>query len=696
MASSGEDRFRQALASFHSGRLNDAERYFKKVLRQQPKHIGALNILSVVLTRLEKYSEAEHYVLSALKANSNSDATFYNYALVLKALKRPNEALEAFNRAILINANIAETWNNRGTVFNDLKRYGDAVGDFNKAISLRPNYFEAYYNQGKSLAELKRYDEALAAYGNALTIKPDLEGAWLGRGNVFSDLKRYDEALAAYDKALTVKPDLEGAWLGRGNAFSELKRYDDAIAAYDKAFALKPGRHGTEGARLQAKMCLCDWSNFNTECKNLISSVRNGHFTAPFSFFAINSSSDDQLQCAKLWVEEKCPPSQEPLWQDDWYSHDRIRIAYVSTDFREHPVAYLASGIFECHNRSQFEIIGFSIGPNDNSEMRRRLEGSFDRFIDAAAFDSDQIAKKIKEAEIDILIDLNGFTHDARTEIFARRPAPVQVNYLGYAGTMGASYIDYIIADPTLIPTSRRSSYLEKIIYLPHCYMPHDDKSRLISDCSQERHDFGLPEKGFVFCCFNNAYKIKPHNFRLWMKLLKAVEGSILWLSETNAIAVNNLRNEAIVSGVDAERLVFAKHLPSSADHLARHRLADLFLDTLPYNAHTTASDALWAGLPVVTLIGETFAGRVAASLLNAIGLPELITTTPEAYEHLAIDLATNPEKLANIKLKLSANRLVAPLFDTKLYTKHIEAAYVAVYERHQSRLAPDYIVVPS
>jgi len=292
------------------------------------------------------------------------------------------------------------------------------------------------------------------------------------------------------------------------------------------------------------------------------------------------------------------------------------------------------------------------------------------------------------------LIDLNGLTQHARTELFACRPAPIQVNYLGYPGTMGASYMDYIIADPILIPASHRSSYLEKVVYLPHSYLPHDDNSRRVSDRSFERGEFGLPQNGFVFCCFNNAYKLNPHLFRSWMKLLRAVEGSVLWLSENNATATTNLRREAAAAGVNPDRLVFAGRVPSPADHLARHRLADLFLDTLPYNAHTTASNALLAGLPVLTQIGETFAGRVAASLLTAIGLPELIVQTEEQFESMAIELATRPEQMAAIKRRLAENRMTKPLFDTNLYTRHIESAFATMHQRYQDSVARDHIHV--
>jgi predicted O-linked N-acetylglucosamine transferase (SPINDLY family) len=384
-----------------------------------------------------------------------------------------------------------------------------------------------------------------------------------------------------------------------------------------------------------------------------------------------------------------------PSWRGELYKHGKIRVGYVSGDFRQHPVANLVAGLFAAHDRSRFEVTGISIGPGEDSEMRRRLERSFDKFIDAAMLGADAIARRIREEEIDILIDLNGYTQGSRTELYARRAAPIQVNYLGYPGTMGADYIDYIVADPTLVPVTAQASYAEKIVYLPHSYMPHDAASRPISDRSFARAEFGLPENGFVFCCFNNAYKLNPHLFRSRMKILQAVEGSVLWLTGHSTPAVNNLRREAVAAGVDPDRLVFASRLPSVADHLVRHRLADLFLDTLPYNAHSTASDALWAGLPVLTQIGETFAGRVAASLLTALGLPELIAGTQERFESMAIELAARPAALAAINDKLAQNRLAKPLFNTQLYTQHLESAYVTMHQHHQAGLPPDHIHVP-
>jgi protein O-GlcNAc transferase len=676
-------------------RLQEALSKFDELLLHEPNHIPAITERSSVLLALKQYDAALAGIEKAIALDPNYAEAYLNRGVAYGQLKRHHEAIAAFDRALTLNPNLAAAWLGYGNVLFELKRWDDAATAYGRALSLKPDSAEAWLGRGNILFDLKRYDQAVAAYDEALSFEPGLAAAWLGRGNAFFDLKRYDEAFAAHDKALAFKPDSAKAWVGRGNIFAELKRYDEAFAAYDAALSIDPDLAALEGERLYSRMHLCDWSHFQTECDHLVQSVRNGkENTSPFAFLAISSSFEDQFDYAQLWTRKRCPAGDKSSWRGERYWHDRIRIGYLSSDFRQHPVANLVAGVFECHDRSRFEVIGISIGPNDNSAIRRRLEGSFDRFIDAASLGADETAERIRQHEIDILIDLNGLTRNARPEILARRPAPVQVNYLGYPGTMGAEYIDYIVADPTLIPESHRRHFREKIAYLPHSYMPHDGKSRAISDRPIERAEFGLPEDGFVFCCFNNAYKLNPLVFRSRMALLKAVEGSVLWLSEHSTTAVNNLRREAIAAGVAPDRLVFAGHLPSSADHLARHRLADLFLDTLPYNAHATASDALWAGLPVLTQIGGAFAGRVAASLLTAIGLTELITQNPEQFESTAIELATEPVALAAIKNKLAGNRLTTPLFNTDIYTRHIESAYATMLERHHNGLLPDHIHV--
>jgi protein O-GlcNAc transferase len=580
-----------------------------------------------------------------------------------------------------------------GVIALQTRRTERGIELIRKAIGLNEKVAAAHNNLGKALLDLGRPEEALASFDRAIALDPGFAEAHVNRGNALVKLRRLEEALVSYQKAVVLRPDHAEAYRNCGNIFSKLRRYDEAFAAYDKVFALKPNLPGAEGHRLYARMHLCDWSRWEPECAHLISSVRNGNANSqPFIFLAIPSSSEDQQQCARLWAANNYPVSEKPVWQGERYDHDRIRVAYLSADFRQHALSFLMAGMFECHDKSRFEVTAISFGVDDNSEIRRRVKASFERFVDAGSYSDEQIADLIKALEIDIAIDLMGFTTDSRTGIFARRPAPVQAHYLGYPGTMGARYIDYIVADRVVVPDNQREFYSEKLVLLPDSYLVNDRK-RSIADRTFTRTELGLPLDGFVFCCFNNNHKITPRVFDCWMRILGQVENSVLWLFQDNANAADNLKKEALARGVNADRLIFASRMPPS-DHLARHRAADLFLDTLPYNAHTTAADALWAGLPVLTCLGETFVGRVAASLLNAVGFPELITTKLEDYEALAIRLATRPGKLADIRQKLAANRLTMPLFDTRRFTQNIEAAYTAMVARHQAGLAPDHIAI--
>jgi protein O-GlcNAc transferase len=612
----------------------------------------------LALHRQGDLAAAEHIYQEILEQQPQHFDAQHMLGVIALQTRRTERGVELIRKAIGLNGKVAAAHNNLGKALQDLKLPGEAISCFERAIALDPGFAEACANRGNALVSLGRSEEALASYAQAIALKPDFAEVYRNRGNVFSKLKRYGEAFAAYDRMLALKPDLIGA----------------------------------EGHRLYAKMHLCDWSNWDAENARLIVSVRNGNAsTQPFIFLAVAASSADQLQCSRLWAANNYP-AQEPQWRGERYDHDRIRIAYLSADFRQHAAAYLTAGMFECHDRSRFETTAISFGVDDNSEIRRRVQASFERFIDARTQSDDQIAALIRSLEIDIVVDLMGFTTDCRTGILARRPAPVQAQYMGFPGTMGAPYMDYIIADRTVIPDHQQAFYSEKPAVLPDSYFVND-ASRAIADKVFSRPELGLPSTGFVFCCFNNTYKIAPDVFDCWMRILGQVEGSVLWLFQGNADAAGNLTKQAIARGIDPARLVFAGRMPP-AEHLARHRAADLFLDTLPYNAHTTASDALWTGLPVLTCLGETFVGRVAASLLYAIGLPELITTTMADYEYTAIDLATDPNRLAAIRAKLAANRLTAPLFDTRRFTQNIEAAYAAMHARHRAGLAPDLIAI--
>src|SRR5262245_6969588 len=542
-------KLNQGVALHQQGKLAEAERCYNEVMQRQPNNFDALHLLGVIALQTQRTERGIQLIKKAIGQNTSVAAAYNNLGNGLKDLKRPAEALASYDKAIALKADYAEAYNARGNALKNLKRLDEAIASYDKAIALKADYAEAYNNRGNALKDLKRLDEAIASYDKAIALNADYAGVYNNHGIALKDLKRLDEAIASYDKAIALKADYAEAYGNRGNALRDLKRLDEAIASYDKAIVLNPDL-GTEGVRFLTKMQICDWRDFDTESKRIFTSVKDiKKIDSPFSFAVISASPEDQLQCAKLWVAEKFPPSDKAIWQGEHYKHDRIRIAYVSADFRVHPTSFLMAGVFECHDKSCFEVMAISFGPDDNSEIRQRLKASFERFVDVSTFSDDQIANLAKTLEIDVLIDLMGFTGDSRTGILARRPAPIQVSYLGYPGTIGASYIDYIIADQTVIPDDCRKFYSEKIVALPNTYQANDRK-RVISNKAFARSDLGLPSKGFVFCCFNNSYKIMPSVFDCWMRILKQVEGSVLWLLKDNASATINRKKEAVARGV--------------------------------------------------------------------------------------------------------------------------------------------------
>ena len=647
---------------------------------------NALNALACHEDALASYDRA-------LEISPECVAIHNNRSVALHALKRHEEALASSERALESSPSDAEYLLNHGNALFSLKQCDAALQSYDRSLEIKPDYAQAHLNRGNALRDLKRYDDALTSYGRALECKPAYAEAHLNIGNVLRELKCYEDARVRYDRALEIEPGYADAYLNRGNVLYELKRHDDALASYRCALEIRPEGGFVYGNWLHMKMWICDWTGLPGAVLSLVDKVTLGkEASEPFPILALSDSLPLQRQGAEIWQKNKAPASDSLPVLGKRARGARIRIGYYSADFHNHATAYLMAELFERHDRSRFELIAFSFGPDVKDEMRGRVQAAFDRLIDVSKQPDKDVASLSRSLGVDIAVDLKGFTQDSRPGIFACRAAPIQVNYLGYPGTMGAQYIDYLIADHTLIPEAARQHYSEKIAYLPHSYQVNDSK-RPISERVFTRAEAGLPETGFVFCCFNNNYKITPETFDGWMRLLKQVEGSVLWLLEDNASAARNLRQEAQARGVDADRLVFAGRLPLD-EHLARHRLADLFLDTLPCNAHTTASDALWAGLPVLTCTGEAFASRVAASLLNAIRLPELITTSQAAYEALAIELATQPERLKALRHKLADNRLTAPLFDTALFTRHIEQAYEQMLERYQADLPAEHLYV--
>ncbi|MGO9934563.1 MAG: tetratricopeptide repeat protein [Steroidobacteraceae bacterium] len=664
---------------------------YARALKIKPDYAEAHNNRGIALQELKRFAEALDSYARALKIKPDHAEALNNRGVALQELKRFEEALDSYACALKIKPDYAEAHNNLGVALQELKRFEEALDSYACSLKIKPDYAEAHNNRGNSLRELKRFEEALDSHARA--IKAGHAEAHNNLGITLQELKRFEEALDSYARALQIKPDYAEAHNNRGVTLRELKRFEESLDSYARALNIQSNGDWLYGTWLHAKMQVSNWSNFESQIADLAAKIQQGKKTTlPFSVLGLIDCLTLQRQAAETWVREKYPPSRMLAPLGKRRRGERIRIGYYSADYHGHATAYLMAELFERHDKESFELLAFSYGRDAHDDMRKRSAAAFARFLDVRTMSDIEVARLSRELGIDIAVDLKGFTQDARTGIFSFRAAPIQVNYLGYPGTMGAPYIDYIIADQTLIPQKSRQQYSERIVCLPHSYQANDTK-RQIADKEFARAELGLPSTGFVFCCFNQNYKITPDTFDGWMRILKQVEGSVLWLLVDNKTAAENLRREARARNVDAGRLIFAAHM-ALPEHLARHRAADLFIDTLPCNAHTTASDALWAGLPVLTRMGESLAARVAASLLYAIGLPELVTTTQEQYESTAIELASDPGRLAEFKDRLRRNRLTMPLFDTEQFTRHVENAYTQMYERYQADLSPGHIYV--
>ena len=643
----------------------------------------------------EDFSQAENKFIKSLGLIPDRVSTLTNLSAAQLKLKKYSEARATAQKAISVESDNSEAYLNLGLIELDLKNFESAIKFFDKALSLNPDYAEAYSNKGATLNELKRYDEAIVHYDKAISLKPDYHKAWSNKGATLNELKRFDKAIIHYDKALSLKPDYAQAYCNKGATLYDLKRYDEAITHFAKALSLKPASDWVSGQLLYTKMKICDWSNLAHAIDDLSKKVMaNEKAVPPFALLAMNDHALLHKKSAEIFIQSEYPINSTLGPIPAYTKKEKIRVAYFSADFRNHAVAFLTAELFELHDRDKFEVFAFSLQKAPiRDEMNLRLRRGFDRYIDVDNMSDPEIALLARELEVDIAIDLTGLTQYSRPGIFSYRAAPIQVNWLGYPGTIGANFIDYIVADKNIIPESHQQFYTEKVVYLPDTYMV-DDSKRVASSRQFTREEYGLPEDTFVFCCFNNDYKFNPQVLDSWSRILLAAKKSVIWIPENNEYFRANITIEFNKRGIDSMRVVFAPRVDLMADHLARYTLADLFLDTHPYNAHTTAVDSLKAGIPVITLKGQSFSSRVAASLLNAVGLPEFITSTQEEYEALAIELATNPNKLTEIKLRLGNNCLTTPLFNTPSFTRNLEAAYIKMHERFQADLEPDHIVI--
>ena len=675
-------------------RFDEAVASCDRAIALKPDCVEAFNNRAQALVELKRHAEALASCDRAIALRPDFAEAYSNRGNALSGLKRYDDALASVEQAIALRPGYVEAINNRANVLNQMRRFADSLSSCEQAIALKPDFAEAFSNRGIALNGVKQHAAALASCERAVTLNPTYAEAFANRALVLGELRRPDDAVASYDQAIALKPDFAQAHFGRGTVVLDLKRGDEAIGSLERAAELDPDLSYVGGTLFFARMQICDWTDFAARRATLATAIdQDAIAIMPFHALPLARTPSTQLACARRFGKDNFPPSVTPLWRGERYAHDRIRVAYLSTDFRDHPVAYLTAGLFGRHDRSRFETIGVSLGRDEPSAMRDRLKRSFDRFLDVHSMGDEDIARLLRELEIDIAVDLNGFTDGARPNVFALRPVPVQVAYLGFAATLGQDYWDYIVADRFVIPDEAQSYYTERVARLPGSFMVND-VDRRIAELVPTRAEAGLPEHGLVFCCFNNTYKITPDLFDVWMRVLGAADGSVLWLSHANGTAPANLRREAERRGIAGERLVFAPKVPLNEDHLARVRLADLFLDTLYYNAHTTAADALWAGVPVLTCPGATFASRVAGSLLHAVGLPELVTHSLADYESLAMRLAGDPMLLLSLRHKLARNRTTHLLFDTDRFARHLEAAYTTMWQRAQRGEPPQGFAV--
>ncbi|MGH8642479.1 MAG: tetratricopeptide repeat protein [Burkholderiales bacterium] len=727
-----QDIVARGLDLYRAGKLAEAEALYRQVLETEPRHAGALTMLGTIQAQRGSLAEAARLFETSLEADPHQSNALYNYGIVLAELKRFEEALARYDGAIALKPDNPVILNNRGNALAELKRFDEALASYDRALALKRDYADAFLNRGMVLLRLNRHEEALASCDRALAITPDDSDALFHRANSLTELNRLGEAVESYDRVIALTPGNALAFNNRGNALADLCRQKEALASYDRALALKADyldalfnrgvllrelrRHEESLASFQAaaaiqsdadrelpslrgyiacaRLHLCDWSSCEAAIDEVVKLCLAGKkVVVPFNSYMLKDSPALHYQCARARALDKHPISPHPVWRGERYPHDRIRLTYASFDFREHVVARQVAGVIENHDRERFETTALSLSPGAPDAMQDRLRSAFGRFIDVGNRSDLEVARLLRELETDILVDLTGYTRGGRTGIFACRPAPIQVNWLGCPGTLGVEYFDYIIGDGIVTPQEHQAHYAEKVAGLPDCYLPQDAK-RPAAGRMPSRGEAGLPDTGFVFCSFNASYKFRPALFDVWMRLLLRFEGSVLWLRVGNSTAADHLRSEAAARGVHPERLVFAPHVERMEDHLARQGLADLFLDTLPYNAHATASDALWAGLPVLTCLGGAFPGRVGASLLTAVGLPELVTQSLEEYEALADLLVREPGRLRQIKDKLARNRGTRPLFDTTRFTRHLEAAYEQMWRVHQRGEAPRHFSV--
>jgi protein O-GlcNAc transferase len=687
-----KNSFAKALSLHQQGRLDEAETIYKEILRSEPRHDESLNLLGLIEFGRKNHERGIELITKALEIDPSFKSAQYNLARCYEGLKQFEKAHGAYERAIQLDPKNAEAHLGLSNVLTLLEKQDEAMVHVNMSLELNPDLAGAHANKGMMLSQLGRYHEAMHHYNIAARLEPNNPELLFNRANAWFKLKMPDEALKNYNRAIELMPDYAKGYLARAGVLKELKHYDRAQLDFDKALELDPDLTEVISDRLYNNADICGWSRYKEDVAILVAQARDSEISVnPFGLLTFSNSRELQFETAAHYSKQY-GTSTAANWVASPKTNERLRIGYFSGDFRDHPVAQLVVGVFETHDREKFEIELFSLGANTGDGAQRRILDACDGYFHVGDMTFTKALQFVRDRNLDVAVDLTGYTAFGRPELFGSRLAPVQVSYLGYSATTGAEYMDYIIGDPKLIPPEHDSEYSECVARLPEFFMPND-RSRNSAEKFISRKSMGLPDRATVFCCFNNTNKLNPHVFGLWMNILKRVPGSVLWVIANNKFVAPNLRKEAEARGVDPSRLIFAQRV-AREDYFARYRCADMFLDTLPYNAHTTACDALWGGLPVLTQMGETFAARVAGSAVATLGIPEMITHSDSDYEDRAVALANAPEELAEITKRLRANIATSPLFDIERYTKHLEAAFEQMVTRARQGLKPESFTI--
>ena len=684
------------LALHEANQLGEAEKIFQRAHMITPGDADVLIHLGVILCKQSRMSDGAQMFRAALRlAPGNAEFWLWLGRACRQVPHLAEEAIQSLLKCIALKPDLADAHCELGMAYRKLGDTGRAAEAFGKALEWQPDLVEAVEGLGEILQDEGNLDAAIQRYAAAIRSSPDAARLHNGLGCAQFRKSRLQEAAASFSRAIDLEPDFAGAIHNLGKVHDMSGARNEALLCYERALRLTPGDAAIRESVLFEKQNMCDWGRIEelSELQRRSVFEHPAQPVSPFCLLSMAATRAEQLQCARNFAQDHVRAVARARSQFDFDRRLRpkLRIGYLSSDFHQHAVACLIAELFELHDRGRFEVAGYSHGPDDGSPMRGRLKRAFDRFTDIRTLSHAAAAAAIHADGTDILVDLNGYTQNARAGILALRPAPLQVNYLGYPGTMGADFIDYLVADRFVVLPEHAADYSEKLVLLPGSYQVNDRRRPIAATPS--RRELGLPENGFVFCCFNNVYKFLPEMFSVWMRLLQSAPGSVLWLLESNPWAGENLRREAASRGIDPRRLIFAPMLPLDR-HLGRMKAADLFLDTLPYNAHTTASDALWAGLPVLTAPGDTFASRVAGSLLRAVGMPELIVDSIQSYEALALEFALQPDRIAAVRGKLARSKDTAPLFDTPRFARDLESAYEAMWRQYLSGGVPHRIEI--